>query len=302
VSGSGKSTLVQEVLGRSIEAQLRKAPVVCCQNLELHTPIDEVLSLRQGTSTGGSQSTVATLCGVAEVLRKRFAATVQAKELGLLAKHFSTASPGGRCEVCEGRGVQTIPMDLLPDVTIGCEACGGRRFGGRVLECKLDGSDLAQLLETPIGEVVSRFENDAELTASLGALRDLGLSYLRLGQEAQTLSAGELQRLRLGLLLGSADQRKVAVLLDEPTRGLGLEDVDRLVANLRLLVDAGHLVVVVEHNLDLIAAADWIIDLGPEGGEGGGRLVVEGPPALVQECRESHTAVALAARAAAAGK
>ncbi|MCU0661238.1 MAG: ATP-binding cassette domain-containing protein [Myxococcota bacterium] len=296
VSGSGKSTLVHEVLGRSIEARLRGAPCVGCQDLELHTPVDEVLSLRQGASTGGGQSTVATLCGVAEVLRKRFAATEQARALGLLAKHFSTASPGGRCEECEGRGSVTIPMDLLPDVTVGCEACGGQKFGDRVLECNLFGRDIAQLLETPIGEVASRFEKDAALTAPLRALCDLGLSYLRLGQEAKTLSAGELQRLRLGLLLRSTNQQKAAVLLDEPTRGLGLDDVDRLVAHLHELVEAGHLVVVVEHNLDLVAAADWIIDLGPEGGEGGGRVVVEGPPALVQACRASHTGLALAAR------
>jgi excinuclease ABC subunit A len=184
-------------------------------------------------------------------------------------------------------------MDFLPDVTIGCEVCKGQRFQDRVLECRLEGLTIAEFLETPIGQVTRNFQKDKSLTAPLLGLVHLGLSYLRLGQEATELSAGELQRLRLALLLNATDERRLAVLLDEPTRGLGFEEVGNLVKALHGLVEAGHIVIVVEHNLDVISAADWIIDMGPEGGDGGGQLIVEGPPRLVQSCANSHTGKAL---------
>jgi excinuclease ABC subunit A len=296
VSGSGKSTLVHDVLGPSIESKLQGKAPRACRDVELRVELAGVESLHQDAAAGGGASTVASLSGVSEILRRRFAATADAKALGLTARHFSTASAGGRCEACEGRGVLTIAMDLLPDVTVGCEACGGRRFRPDVLGCTVRGYDMAEALDAPIGQVVERFGADAAIGGPLTALVDLGLGYLRLGQEAASLSAGELQRLRLAMLLARAGAAPTAILLDEPTRGLGFEDVDRLVAALHRLADAGHLVVVVEHDLDLIAAADWVIDLGPEGGDGGGRIVAEGPPELVRGTAASHTGRALAMR------
>jgi excinuclease ABC subunit A len=287
---------VHEVLGPSIEAAIRGKGPVACREVVLHAGLVGVESLRQGVPLAAGPSTVATLSGVFEMLRKRFAATKEAKAMGLTARHFSTASPGGRCEACEGRGVLTIAMDLLPDVTVGCELCGGRRFRPEVLGCVLRGANIADTLDAPIGRIAERFESDGAIGAPLAALADIGLGYLRLGQETASLSAGEVQRLRLAMLLSRTGAQPVAVLLDEPSRGLGFEDVDGLVAALHRLAGAGHLVVVVEHDLDLIAAADWVIDLGPEGGDGGGRIVVEGPPSLVRDTAASHTGRALAAR------
>lgn len=294
VSGSGKSTLVQGVLGPSLLAKLQGRGPVGCREAQAHLAFGEVLMLGQSAGPGGSASTVLTLTGLAEALRKRFAATPEAKSRGLTAKHFSTAASGGRCEACEGKGYVTVAMDLLPDVKVGCEACQGQRFLPEVLACRVEGMTLPEVLDAPVAQVSRLFARDR--LAPLAALCGIGLGYLRLGQEAGTLSAGEFQRLRLAGVLASDPARRAAILLDEPTRGLGFEDVDRLVGALRTLARAGHLVVVVEHDLDLVAAADWVIDLGPEAGPGGGRVVAQGPPAALAQAPGSHTGRALAAR------
>jgi excinuclease ABC subunit A len=293
VSGSGKSTLVNEVLGPSITARLAGRDPVACDDATVQARLAGVESLRGDTFATG-RSTVATLIGVSDALRSRFASTAAAKARGLTARSFSTSSAGGRCAACEGRGVLTIPMDLLPDVVVECETCGGRRFVPQVLECTLHGVDIAQALDASLREVAARFASDDAIHGPIRTLAELGLGYLRLGQDASTLSAGERQRVRLAMLLARPQAEPVAVLLDEPTRGLGFDDVSTLVGALGRLADAGHMVVVVEHDLDLIAAADWIIDLGPEGGDGGGRIVVEGPPELVRRTSGSHTGRALA--------
>jgi len=290
VSGSGKSTLVQDVLAGSIRAQAPRG----CAGVEWHQPVPELLTLDQDAPAAGGQSTVATLAGVMDPLRKRFAATPQARERKWTARHFSTAVPGGRCEACQGRGVVTVAMDLLPDVTLGCEDCQGRRFQPEVLACRVGGLSIAETLETTVQDLARRFQADRAIAPALQALADIGLGYLTLGQEAAALSAGEAQRLRLAGLLAKAGAGRSAVLLDEPTRGLGSGEVDRLREALGRLARAGHLVVAVEHNLDFIAGADWIIDLGPEGGTGGGAVVVQGPPAAVAACAESLTGQALA--------
>jgi excinuclease ABC subunit A len=239
-------------------------------------------------------STVLTLTGLGEDLRKRFAATPRAKALKLSAKHFSTAVPGGRCEACEGRGVITVAMDLLPDVTVGCETCQGKRFRPEVLACLLEGLSIAEVMQASVADMAAHYGGAAALARPLGALCDVGLGYLKLGQEGAALSEGERQRLRLAGLLARNAKGRSAILLDEPTRGLGFEDVERLVVALRRLAQEGHLVVAVEHDLDFIRASDWVIDLGPEGGTGGGRVVVEGPLEAVVACRQSHTGRALA--------
>ncbi|MCK9459016.1 MAG: ATP-binding cassette domain-containing protein [Proteobacteria bacterium] len=292
VSGSGKSTLVLDVLGASLRA---RAPIGCARLL-VHEPLDAVLTLDQDAAFAGAQSSVATLAGVAEPLRRRLAATPEAKERGFKAKHFSTASPGGRCEACEGRGVVTVAMDLLPDVTVGCEACGGARFGPEALACRLEGRSVAELLDASAAELADAFSKDERISRPLRALCDIGLGYLPLGQEARALSAGELQRMKIAALLCERQDRRAAILLDEPTRGLGAADVDRLVDAMRALARAGNLVVTVEHNLELIAAADWAIDLGPEGGPGGGTIVAACPPAELAQVAASHTGRALAER------
>jgi excinuclease ABC subunit A len=276
---------------------------VGCAALEWHLPVPELLAQDQMAPSPGGQSSVATLTGVAEPLRRRFAATPQAKARKWTARHFSTASPGGRCETCQGRGVVTVALDLLPDVTVGCEDCQGLRFQPSVLDCRVAGLDIAQALEATVGDLALSFRDDPAIARPLQALADIGLGYLRLGQDGNTLSAGEGQRLRLAALLGhadadalrgQADARPAAVLLDEPTRGLGFGEVDRLLTALGRLARAGHLVVAVEHNLDFIAGADWIIDLGPEGGAGGGAVVAQGPPGALAACGESLTGQALA--------
>jgi excinuclease ABC subunit A len=303
VSGSGKSTLVQDVLAGSMRAQRLGLGPVGCAALEWHLPVPELLAQDQMAPSPGGQSSVATLTGVAEPLRRRFAATPQAKARKWTARHFSTASPGGRCETCQGRGVVTVALDLLPDVTVGCEDCQGLRFQPSVLDCRVAGLDIAQALEATVGDLALSFRDDPAIARPLQALADIGLGYLRLGQDGNTLSAGEGQRLRLAALLGhadadalrgQADARPAAVLLDEPTRGLGFGEVDRLLTALGRLARAGHLVVAVEHNLDFIAGADWIIDLGPEGGAGGGAVVAQGPPGALAACGESLTGQALA--------
>lgn len=296
VSGSGKSTLVLEVLAPSLRNHLAGRGPLGCEGFELLTGIQEVITADQAALGTGWSSTVLTLTGLAEPLRKRFAATPRARALKLTAKHFSTTAPGGRCEACEGRGVLTMAMDLLPDVTVGCETCGGQRFRPEVLECRLEGRSIAEVLEATVAELAGAFSGDALLATPLRALEEVGLGYLRVGQAGAALSAGERQRLRLAGLLAESPGTRAAILLDEPTRGLGFEDVDRLSATLHRLAQDGHLVVVVTHDLDLIAASHWIIDLGPEGGAGGGRVLVEGPPSVVRACAASHTGQALANR------
>jgi excinuclease ABC subunit A len=289
VSGSGKSSLVHGVVGET----LARGVPTGCSGLELHAALEGVQRLGQRAATPGGLSTVATLAGLAEPLRKRFAATAEAKARKLTARHFSTAAPGGRCEACEGRGVVTVAMDLLPDVTVGCEVCQGRRFQAAVLACAVEGWTIADALESTLTELRPRFGRDAALARRLEALEELGLGYLRPGQEGGTLSAGELQRLRLAGLLGEREGHPSVILLDEPTRGLGATDVARLVDALRRLVRAGHLVIAVEHHLGFIAEADWVVDLGPEGGPGGGQLVAQGPPEAIAACPESRTGRAL---------
>jgi len=296
VSGSGKSSLVLEVLAPSLRNHLAGRDPVGCAGLDLLTDIHDVITAEQGALGTAWSSTVLTLTGLAEPLRKRFAATREAKARKLSAKHFSTTAPGGRCEACEGRGVITVAMDLLPDVTVGCETCGGLRFRPEVLECRLEGHSIAEMLEASVADLAAIFVGDALLASPLQALSDVGLGYLRVGQAGAALSAGERQRLRLAGLLAAPPGIRAAILLDEPTRGLGFEDVDRLAATLHRLAQDGHLVVVVTHDLDLIAAAGWIIDLGPDGGAGGGQILVEGPPSVVRACAASHTGQALASR------
>jgi excinuclease ABC subunit A len=297
VSGSGKSSLVHGVLGASLAAHLDGRGPVGCAGFQCHVPFQRLEGAAlAAAAVHGSGGTVATALGIAEAIRKRFAATPAARALKLGARHFSTASPGGRCEACEGKGALTVAMDLLPDVTVGCEVCGGLGFQGGVLGCLLGGRSIAAVQAMTVEEARAAFLGDAPIARPLAALGDVGLGYLKLGQEISSLSGGEAQRLRLSPLLAAPEAGvRAAVLLDEPARGLGAVDVERLASALRRLVAAGHLVVAVEHDLGLIRVADWLIDLGPGGGPEGGGLVVCGTPPEVAACPASPTGQALGA-------
>jgi len=289
VSGSGKSSLVHGVVAPSLGG---RGPVGCREAIA-RAAFVRVETLAQGLPGPGAQTTVATALGLAEPLRRLFARTARARELKLTVRHFSTSAPGGRCEDCQGRGALTVAMDLLPDVVVGCETCAGTGFQARILECRVAGRNLAELRAATVAEAAALFPADPALAGPLAALAGVGLGYLRLGQEGRSLSTGEWQRLRLAGLLANREPGLAAVLLDEPARGLGLPEVVQLRAALRRLAAEGHLLLVVEHNLDLIRAADWIIDLGPGGGPEGGGLVVAGSLAEVMACEGSWTGAAL---------
>ncbi len=278
VSGSGKSTLLREVLAPSLRAAFRGRAAIGCTAIALHAPLSAVLEVEQDGLAMGGASTVATLLDLSDTIHRRFAATPEARQRGLTARAFSTGTPGGRCEACEGRGFVTVAMDLLPDVRVGCEICGGRRFSDEVLACRVQGHTIQDMLEATLPEALVWLDPRGIAADRIHAMVEIGLGYLRLGQAGAALSSGERQRLRLARLLAEPRPDPLAILLDEPTRGLGIEDVDRLARSLHAAADAGHLVVVVEHEPRLLAGADWVIELGPEGGAGGGRVLRAGPP------------------------
>ncbi|MGV8040444.1 MAG: AAA family ATPase [Thermoanaerobaculaceae bacterium] len=297
VSGSGKSSLVLEVLAASLAGFPHVQPVGCAA-VELAEPFTGVLAAGQGRLATSPHSSPGSLTGVLDHLRDRLARTPEARAARLAPGAFSTAAAGGRCEACEGWGRVRVSMDFLPDVWVACETCQGARFRPEVLACRLGGRTIAELLDGTLAETVAVFAGEPAVSHPLAPLVELGLGYLRLGQPTTTLSGGERQRLELALALAAADGGPRLVLLDEPTRGLHPADVERLLRVFDRLVEAGHSLVVVEHDLAVVAAADHVIDLGPEGGAGGGRLVAAGRPDEVAACEASHTGRALRARAA----
>ncbi len=310
VSGSGKSTLVHEVLmkslrqllraGRTGDGRARRDELSGCNGLTGWQGLSRVLEVDQSPIGLTPRSCPATYVGFWDAIRRLFAATPEARLRGWGAARFSFNTGGGRCPVCEGQGVQRLEMSFLPDVKIPCEACGGRRFTSETCEVQYLGRDIAQVLDMGIDEAAEAFAAHSRVHHALRLLQDVGLGYLTLGQPSPTLSGGEAQRIKLVTELakarpaaGQTASRPTIYLLDEPTVGLHTADVERLIAVLHRLVDAGHSVVVIEHNLDLIGLADWILDLGPEGGDRGGHLVAAGPPEQVASAGELPTAIAL---------
>ena len=323
VSGSGKSTLVREVLYPSLQRLLqsddgasagrgkrrsgRKAELAGCRAIEGWAGIRRVHEVDQTPIGKTPRSCPATYVGFWDGIRRLYAGTTEARMRGYTAARFSFNVAGGRCPTCEGQGVQTMEMSFLPDVKLTCEACGGARFNPETLLVTWKDRNIGEVLALSVDEAVDFFAAHREIHHALELLQDVGLGYLTLGQPSPTLSGGEAQRIKLVTELTKAVQdarpgigRRAAAkgqtiyLLDEPTVGLHMADVARLNALLHRLVDAGHSVVVIEHNLDVIAEADWVIDLGPEGGNGGGRLVAAGTPEAVADCTRSHTGQALA--------
>jgi excinuclease ABC subunit A len=227
--------------------------------------------------------------GLFDLVRDHYARTRESKVRGYGPRRFSFNMPGGRCEHCEGLGVKRIAMHFLPDVFVTCDACSGTRFNRETLDIRYRGKSIADVLSMTVDEACVFFENFANISRRLQALRDVGLGYLALGQSANTLSGGEAQRIKLASALHRETEGHTLFVLDEPTTGLHFVDVERLLSVLHRLVDKGQTVLCIEHNLDVIATADWIIDLGPEGGQAGGEIIVEGRPETVAECSASWT-------------
>jgi excinuclease ABC subunit A len=235
------------------------------------------------------RSNPATYTGVFDDIRKVFASTRQAKQRGYGASRFSFNTKGGRCETCQGQGTQKIEMSFLPDMFVPCDDCRGARFNSQTLQVRYRDKSIAGVLDMSVGEACQFFENFASISRMLQSLVSVGLGYLPLGQPSTTLSGGEAQRIKLATELARVESGKTLYLLDEPTTGLHFEDIRRLMDVLQQLVDKGNTVLVIEHNLDVIKCADWVIDLGPEGGAGGGQIVAEGTPEEICRAEGSHT-------------
>ena len=291
VSGSGKSSLIFDVLDVAARQRLNGASEIPGEHDSITgwEHIDKVITIDQAHISRIPRSNAATYSDTFTPIREAFAATPEAKQNKITARHFSFNVPGGRCERCEGAGTLTVKMHFLPDVEVRCPACRGRRFKRETLAVKYRGYDISQVLDMTVEEALALFEDIPAAKSRLKVMSDVGLGYLQLGQPATTLSGGEAQRVKLAKELGRRSTGKTLYLLDEPTTGLHPADTARLLVLLQRLVDAGNSVVVVEHNLDLIKAADWVIDLGPEGGMAGGQLLAEGTPEDVAKVEGSYT-------------
>ena len=291
VSGSGKSSLVNEILYKSLAKQLNRARTIpgkhkCIEGME---QLDKVICIDQSPIGRTPRSNPATYTGVFDMIRDLFAATSDAKAKGYKKGRFSFNVKGGRCEACSGDGILKIEMHFLPDVYVPCEVCQGKRYNRETLEVKYKGKSIYDVLEMTVEEALTFFENVPFVRRKIQALYDVGLSYIKLGQPSTTLSGGEAQRIKLATELSRRSTGKTVYILDEPTTGLHFADVHKLTEILQRLAEGGNTVIVIEHNLDVIKTADYIIDMGPEGGDGGGTVVAAGTPEEIAEVPESYT-------------
>jgi excinuclease ABC subunit A len=291
VSGSGKSTLVNDILFRALAGHIYDAKDRPGKHDKISglDQVDKVIGIDQSPIGRTPRSNAATYVNAFTAMRELFARTSQAREMGYKAGRFSFNVSEGRCEACEGGGVKKIEMQFLPDVYVTCDECKGRRYNSETLLIKYKGKTVSDVLDMTIEEALGFFSSIPAITKKLQTLNDVGLGYLRLGQPATTLSGGEAQRIKLAAELSKRDTGRTVYILDEPTTGLHFADVSKLLNVLKRLVDLGNTIIVIEHNLDVIASADWIVDLGPEGGEGGGRIVAAGTPEQVSENQSSYT-------------
>ena len=291
VSGSGKSTLVNDVVYRALANRLNGARLVPGRHRTITglEHVDKVVHVDQSPIGRTPRSNPATYTGVFDGIRRLFAETPEAKVRGYLPGRFSFNVKGGRCEACSGDGTLKIEMNFLPDVYVPCEVCGGARYNRETLEVHFKGRTIAEVLDSPIEEALDFFAAVPSIARHLRTLTDVGLGYVRLGQPAPTLSGGEAQRVKLAAELQKRSTGRTVYVLDEPTTGLHFEDVRKLLGVLGRLVDTGNTVIVIEHNLDVIKTADWVVDMGPEGGSGGGLVVTAGTPEQVAEHPDSHT-------------
>ena len=291
VSGSGKSSLVNEILYKSLAAQLNGAKVHAgkCKAIRGLEALDKVIAIDQSPIGRTPRSNPATYTGVFTDIRNLYANTQDAKLRGYTAGRFSFNIKGGRCEACEGDGILKIEMHFLPDLYVPCDVCHGKRYNRETLEIKYKGKNIYDVLEMTVEEALSFFSSIPRIARRLQTLMDVGLGYIKVGQPATTLSGGEAQRVKLAAELSKRPTGRTIYILDEPTTGLHIADVHRLIQVLQKLVESGNTVVVIEHNLDLIKTADWIIDLGPEGGDAGGQIVAQGTPEQVAAVPASYT-------------
>jgi len=291
VSGSGKSTLVDETLKRALMRDFYKAkdPPGKFRKIDGADAFDKIIEIDQSPIGRTPRSNPATYVGFFSDIRELFAKTEAARARGYTAGRFSFNVKGGRCEVCGGDGVKKLEMSFLPDVYVTCEQCGGKRFNSETLEVTYGGRDISEVLDMTVAEAYEFFGKVPSLARKLKTLVDVGLGYIGLGQSATTLSGGEAQRIKLATELSRRSTGKTLYLLDEPTTGLHFDDVAKLMKLLLQLRDQGNTVIVIEHNTDVMKLADWIVDLGPGGGDSGGRLVCEGPVEKVRACRDSVT-------------
>lgn len=291
VSGSGKSSLMFDILDRAARRHFYGAAAQpgAHEGIDGWALFDKVITIDQAPLGRSTRSNAATYTDAFTAIREAFAAQPAARQAGLTAQHFSFNVPGGRCDRCEGAGLLSVEMHFLPNVQVRCPVCHGRRFKREVLAVKYKGYTIAQALDLTIEEALSLFAEVPVARARLELMAETGLGYLQLGQPASTFSGGEAQRVKLAKELARRSTGRTLYLLDEPTTGLHPADTAHLILLLQRLVDAGNTVIVVEHNLDVVKCADWVIDLGPEGGEAGGQLITEGPPETVAACPESIT-------------
>jgi excinuclease ABC subunit A len=291
VSGSGKSTLVEDILQKTLARHFFRARVLPGQHDRILglEHLDKVIDIDQTPIGRTPRSNPATYTGLFTPIRELFAEMPEAKLRGYGPGRFSFNVKGGRCEACQGDGLVKIEMHFLPDVYVTCEQCRGKRYNRETLDVKFRGMSITEVLDLTVEDALDVFENQPRIHHKLVTLNDVGLGYIHLGQSATTLSGGEAQRVKLATELSKRDTGRTLYILDEPTTGLHFEDVRVLLEVLHKLVERGNTVLVIEHNLDVIKTADWIVDLGPEGGSGGGTIVAEGTPEAVAKVKASHT-------------
>ncbi|KHF29993.1 UvrABC system protein A [Anoxybacillus sp. BCO1] len=291
VSGSGKSTLVNEILHKALAQKLHHAKVKPGEHTDIRgiDYLDKVIDIDQSPIGRTPRSNPATYTGVFDDIRDLFATTNEAKMRGYQKGRFSFNVKGGRCEACRGDGIIKIEMHFLPDVYVPCEVCHGKRYNRETLEVKYKDKNIAEVLDMTVEEALTFFENIPKIKRKLQTLYDVGLGYMQLGQPATTLSGGEAQRVKLASELHRRSTGRTLYILDEPTTGLHVDDIARLLNVLQRLVEQGDTVLVIEHHLDVIKTADYIIDLGPEGGDGGGQIVAAGTPEQVAQIEQSYT-------------
>src|SRR6266404_228439 len=295
VSGSGKSTLVNDILYRALAQKLYRSSEAPAAHREIigSERIDKVIEIDQAPIGRTPRSNPATYTGVFAPIRDLFAMLPESRERGYRPGRFSFNVKGGRCEACQGDGLRRIEMNFLPDVYVMCEVCRGRRYNSETLAVRYKGHSISDVLNLPSVDALKLLENIPQIQQKLATLVEVGLGYVTLGQSATTLSGGEAQRIKLARELSKRQTGRTLYILDEPTTGLHFDDVRKLLAVLQRLVDLGNTVLIIEHHLDVIKQADWVIDLGPEGGEGGGRIVAQGPPEVVARTKKSYTGQAL---------
>ena len=291
VSGSGKSSLIHDILSRALAKHFYRAKTEPGAHKKITglDCIDKVITVNQDPIGRTPRSNAATYTGVFSLIRDVFAETGEAKKAHFSATHFSFNMRGGRCEICQGGGLRKIEMYLLPDVYVPCEACSGTRYNTQTLAIEYRGTNISQVLKMTVSEARRFFLDQPAIEEKLRVLEEVGLGYLVLGQSATNLSGGEAQRIKLATELARKSTGKTLYILDEPTIGLHFEDVRRLLEVLEILVDRGNSVLVVEHNMDVIRASDWVIELGPDGGAKGGELLFSGEPEKLKTCKRSVT-------------